>query len=134
MPQHPPQYRLGQIVIQRIVESICAEFDPLSFFPGTTADDWARHRSWMLQQPQALDAVSGNLVLSIQAFRVRPRHHTILIDTCVGNHKPRPLRLFWRLQKLNTFQPSLAAAVVPPESVDYMMCARLKRGHMGWKT
>ena len=29
---------LGQIVIERIVESICAEFDPLSFFPGTTPD------------------------------------------------------------------------------------------------
>jgi len=134
MPQHPLQYRLGQIVIQRIVESICAEFDPLSFFPGTTADDWARHRSWMLQQPQALDAVSGNLVLSIQAFLVRTRHHTILIDTCVGNHKPRPLRLFWNLQRLNTFLPRLAAAGVAPESVDYVMCTHLHGDHVGWNT
>ncbi len=67
------QYPLGQIVIQRIVESICTAFDPLSFFPETTPDDWARHRTWM--EPRALDPVSGNLVLPIQAFLVRTRRH-----------------------------------------------------------
>ena len=125
---------LGQIVIERIVESICAEFDPLSFFPGTTPDDWARHREWMVQQPQALEPVTGNLVLSIQAFLVRTRHHTILIDTCVGNHKARPLRPFWNLQRLNTFLPRLAAAGVAPESVDYVMCTHLHGDHVGWNT
>jgi hypothetical protein len=45
------QYPLGQIVIRRIVESVCAEFDALSFFPETTRDDWARHRTWM--EPRA---------------------------------------------------------------------------------
>jgi len=134
MPQHPLRYRLGQIVIQRIVESICAEFDPLSFFPGTTPDDWARHRTWMLQQPQALDPVSGNLVLTIQAFLVRTRHHTILIDTCIGNHKPRPLRPFWNMQRLDTFLPRLAAAGVASENVDYVMCTHLHSDHVGWNT
>jgi hypothetical protein len=75
MPQHP----FGQIVIQRIVESICTAFDPLSFFPGTTPDDWTRHRSWM--EPRALDPITGNIVLTIQGFLVRTRHHTMLIDT-----------------------------------------------------
>jgi len=128
MPQHP----LGQIVIQRIVESICTGFDPLSFFPETTPDDWARHRTWM--EPQALDPASGNLVLTIQAFLVRTDHHTILIDTCVGNHKPRPLRPFWHMQKLNTFLPRLAAAGVSPEDVDYVMCTHLHTDHVGWNT
>lgn len=36
MLQQSPRYLLGQIAIERIVESICTEFDPLSFFPGTT--------------------------------------------------------------------------------------------------
>ena len=125
---------LGQIVIDRIVESMCMDFDALSFFPGTTPDDWARHRSWMLQQPQALDPVSGNIILSIQAFLVRTRHHTILIDTCVGDHKSRPLRPFWNLQRLNTFLPRLAAAGVAPESVDYVMCTHLHGDHVGWNT
>ena len=125
---------IGQIAVERIVESMCTGFDALSFFPGTTPDDWARHRSWMLQQPQALDPVSGNLVLSIQAFLVRTRHHTILIDTCVGDHKSRPTRPFWHLQRLDTFLPRLAAAGVSPESVDYVMCTHLHGDHVGWNT
>jgi glyoxylase-like metal-dependent hydrolase (beta-lactamase superfamily II) len=126
------QYPLGQIVIRRIVESVCAEFDALSFFPETTRDDWARHRTWM--EPRALDPASGNIVLTIQAFLVRTRHHTILIDTCVGDHKTRPLRPFWHMQKLNTFLPRLAAAGVVPEDVDYVMCTHLHWDHVGWNT
>ncbi len=126
------QYPLGEIVIQRIVESICTGFDPLSFFPGSTLDDWARHRTWM--EPRALDPASGNLILTIQAFLVRTRHHAILIDTCVGNHKSRPRLPFWHMQKLNTFLPRLAAAGVNPEDVDYVMCTHLHGDHVGWNT
>jgi len=126
------QYPLGQIVIQRIVESICTAFDPLSFFPETTPDDWARHRTWM--EPRALDPVSGNLVLPIQAFLVRTRRHTILIDTCVGHDKSRPQRLFWHMKKFDTFLPRLAAAGVRPEDVDYVMCTHLHSDHVGWNT
>jgi len=126
MPQHP----IGQIVIQRIVESICTAFEPLSFFPETTPDDWARHR----MEPRALDPVSGNLVLPIQAFLVRTRRHTILIDTCVGHDKSRPQRLFWHMKKFDTFLPRLAAAGVRPEDVDYVMCTHLHSDHVGWNT
>jgi len=128
MPQHP----IGQIVIQRIVESICTAFEPLSFFPETTPHDWARHRTWM--EPRALDPVSGNLVLPIQAFLVRTRRHTILIDTCVGHNKSRSQRLFWHMKKFDTFLPRLAAAGVRPEDVDYVMCAHLHSDHVGWNT
>ena len=126
------QHAFGQIVIRRIVESICTEFDALSFFPQTTRDDWARHRTWM--EPWALDPASGKLVLTIQAFKLRTRHHTILVDTCVGDHKPRPQRPFWHMQKLNTFLPGLAAAGVAPEDVDYVMCTHLHWDHVGWNT
>jgi glyoxylase-like metal-dependent hydrolase (beta-lactamase superfamily II) len=123
------QYPLGQIVIQRIVESICTAFDPLSFFPETTPDDWARHRTWM--EPRALDPISGNIVLTVQGFLVRTRHHTILIDTCVGDHKNLPHRPHWHKQKFNTFLPRLAAAGVAPEEADYVMCTHLHWGPCG---
>ena len=125
------QHAMGQIVIRRIVESICMGFDARSFFPETTDEDWARHRTWM--EPWALDP-SGNLILPIQAFLIRTRHHTIVVDTCVGDHKPRPARPFWHMQKLNTFLPRLAAAGVAPEDVDYVMCTHLHWDHVGWNT
>jgi len=126
------QHVIGQIVVQRIVESICVDFDALSFFPQTTPEDWVRHKTWM--EPWALDPNSGKLVLVIQAFLVRTRRHTILVDTCVGNDKSRPMRPFWHMQKLNTFLPRLAAAGVAPEDVDYVMCTHLHSDHVGWNT
>lgn len=126
------QHVLGQIVIRRVVESICTDFDALGFFPETTREDWARHKTWM--EPWALEPASGKLVLTIQAFLVRTRRHTILIDTCVGDHKSRPRRPFWHMQKLNTFLPRLAAAGAAPEDVDYVMCTHLHSDHVGWNT
>ena len=127
-----PPRELGQIRIDRIVESICADFDPLSFFPETTPADWEQHREWM--QPRAMDPASGNIILTIQAFLVRTSYHTILVDTCVGDHKPRPHRPQWDMLKLNTFLPRLAQAGVSPEDVDYVMCTHLHWDHVGWNT
>ena len=123
--------KVGDIEILRIVESVCADFEAKSFFPTTTAADWDRHRGWM--EPRALTP-AGNLVLTIQGFLIRTRHHTIVVDTCVGDHKPREARPFWHMLKLNTFLPRLAAAGVRPEDVDYVMCTHLHWDHVGWNT
>jgi glyoxylase-like metal-dependent hydrolase (beta-lactamase superfamily II) len=124
--------KIGQIEIHRVVESICKDFDPYGFFPETTREDWARHREWM--EPRALDPASGNLVLPIQAFLVRTRRQTILVDTCVGHDKSRPQRLFWHQKRFDTFLPRLAAAGVRPQDVDYVMCTHLHADHVGWNT
>ncbi len=128
MPKRP----LGQITVESILEFSSADFDPLAFFPETTPEDWGRHRSWM--EPSALEPSSGLLILTMQSFLVRTRHHTILIDTCVGDHKPRPSRPSWNQMQLGTFLPNLAAAGVSPEQVDYVMCTYLHWDHVGWNT
>jgi glyoxylase-like metal-dependent hydrolase (beta-lactamase superfamily II) len=81
-----------------------------------------------------MDSASGKLILTFQAFLIRTRLHTILIDTCVGDHKPRPQRPRWHMMTLNTFLPRLAAAGVSPEEVDYVMCTHLHYDHVGWNT
>jgi glyoxylase-like metal-dependent hydrolase (beta-lactamase superfamily II) len=126
------QHAFGQITIQRIVESICADFDASDFFPQTTAEDWTKHGAWMA--PWAYLPATGKLVLPIQAFLLRSPHHTILVDTCVGDHKSRLQRPFWNMLKLDTFLPRLAAAGVAPEDVDYVMCTHLHWDHVGWNT
>lgn len=126
------QLQLGEIRIQRLVESVCADFEPLSFFPETTPEDWEQHREWM--PPQAMEPASGNLILTIQAFLVRTRHRTIVVDTCVGDHKPREHRPSWHMMQLDTFLPRLAAAGITPGDVDYVMCTHLHWDHVGWNT
>jgi glyoxylase-like metal-dependent hydrolase (beta-lactamase superfamily II) len=127
------QRQLGNIVLNRIIESEGADpfFDPLEFFPETTPEDWARHKAWM--QPRAVDPASGKLVLAIQSFLVRTRHHTVLIDTCVGDHKPRSVPS-WNMTASGKFLANLAAAGVQPEAVDYVICTHLHRDHVGWNT
>jgi hypothetical protein len=49
-------------------------------------------------------------VLCVQSFVIKPPHHNILIDSCVGNHKPRPVRPFWNMINSDRFEKGLAAA------------------------
>ncbi len=50
---------LGEVTIARAVE-IVSPFDPAMFFPEVTAEQWARHRSWL--EPDAMDPASGALL------------------------------------------------------------------------
>lgn len=125
--------KIGDIVLDRIVETESADpfFDPVGFFPETTPEQWEPYKAWT--RPRVVDPVSGKLVLAIQSFLVRTRHHTILVDTCVGDHKPRSMPS-WNMTSSGRFLANLAAAGVQPEAVDYVMCTHLHRDHVGWNT
>jgi glyoxylase-like metal-dependent hydrolase (beta-lactamase superfamily II) len=123
------QRQLGQLVINRIVESERPDFDPLAFFPHTTPADWAPHKAWL--QPRAMDPVSGNLIFPMQSWLVRTRHHTILVDTCIGDHKKRQ-RPSWNMTTSGVFLAQLADSGVHPEAVDYVLCTHLHVDHVGW--
>ena len=61
------------------------------------------------------------------------RHHTILIDTYVGNHKERPGQP--RFHMLNRpYMENFAKAGLKPEDVDYVLCTHLHVDHVGWNT
>jgi hypothetical protein len=80
---------LDDITIHPVVEQQGAFFEALPFFPELTKELLEENRSWL--QPTFVDD-DGRLVLCIQGFVVKTPHHSILIDACVGNHKPRPAR------------------------------------------
>lgn len=125
------QQQLGHLSINRIVESESPDFEPLSFFPETTPEDWIPHKPWL--QPRAMDPVSGNLIFPMQAFLVRTRHHTLLVDTCVGDHKQR-LRPTWNMTTSGVFLSRFQDVGVHPEDVDYVMCTHMHADHVGWNT
>ena len=61
---------------------------PTVLYPASTPEAIERHRHWL--EPRLLDAASGLLVLGMHSFLMRSRHHTILVDACSGNDRPRP--------------------------------------------
>ena len=97
----------GSVTIHRIVEQEGPFFEVLKFFPTLTKEMLEENRSWL--QPRFFDP-ADKLVLCIQSYLVQTPHHNILIDTCVGNHKPRPARPFWNMMKSDRYEKSLAAA------------------------
>lgn len=125
------QRQLGDIAIDRIVESERPDFDPLAFFPATTTEHWEPYRPRL--QPWAMDPASGGLILPIQSYLVRTRHHTIVVDTCVGDHKRRQ-RPTWNMTSSGGYLKALAAAGVEPSQVDYVLCTHMHGDHVGWNT
>ena len=125
------QIKLGNVTIDRIVESENSDIDPAFFFPETTLSDWAPHRSWL--KPNAMDAKTGMLILPIQSYLIRTDHHTILIDSCVGDHKLRS-REHWNMRSSGLFLKKLNALGVAPDQIDYVMCTHLHADHVGWNT
>lgn len=126
-------FQVGDMTIHRIVEQEQPFFDPLTFFPTLTPEVLAENRPW-LERMGALDAATGNLRLCIQSYVIRTPHHTILVDSCVGNDKPRPSRPFWHMKTDDTWMRGLAAAGLTVNDIDYVMCTHLHVDHVGWNT
>ena len=106
-------------------------FDALQFFPTLTKELLDENRAWL--EPTFIDPANGGLILCVQSFVIKTPHHNILIDSCVGNHKPRKARPFWHMLDSDRFERSLP----PPASVDdidYVMCTHLHGDHVGWNT
>ena len=114
---------LKDITIYPVVEQQGPFFDVFEFFPTLTKELLEENRAWL--QPTFVDPVSGRLVLCVQSFVIKSAHHNILIDSCVGNHKPRPARPFWNMMNSDRFEKSLAAAGLTVNDIDYVMCTHL---------
>jgi glyoxylase-like metal-dependent hydrolase (beta-lactamase superfamily II) len=124
-------WQLGDITIDRVLESERAVFPPSSIFPDATPAAIDTHRRWL--EPRLLDPATGHLVLSFHTFVIRTPRRTILVDTCGGNDKPRPQKPRYHRQQW-PYLERLAAAGVRPEDVDVVVCTHLHVDHVGWNT
>lgn len=123
---------LGDISLARVLESEGPEFPPTYLLPDATAEKLSPHLNWL--QPRVLDPATGKLVLAIQSYVVRTRHHNILIDTCVGEHKERTYDKSWNMRSGTRYLADLAALGLAPEDIDFVMCTHLHPDHVGWNT
>jgi glyoxylase-like metal-dependent hydrolase (beta-lactamase superfamily II) len=125
-------FTCGDVSIQRVIEQEGPLYDLFAFFPGLTPETLAENRAWM-EQCGAIDK-AGRLVLCIQSYVVRTPHHTVLIDSCVGNHKDRPQRPHYHQLSSTTYMDNLAAAGLTVDDIDFVMCTHLHVDHVGWNT
>ena len=123
--------QIGNLRVMRVLETI-THFKRQTFFPETTDADWAPHRHWL--EPDALDPATDEMPFPMQSYVVRTSHHTILIDSCIGNDKERPTRPPWHLKSDDTYMRALAAHGLAPEDIDFVMCTHMHSDHIGWNT
>ena len=122
----------GDLTIHRLIEQETTFLPALELLPGLTAEVLAENRPWM-RNAGAIDA-SDVLILCFQSYIVKTPHHTILVDSCIGNDKPRPLRPKWNMKTDGTYMSALATAGFSVDDIDYVMCTHLHVDHVGWNT
>jgi glyoxylase-like metal-dependent hydrolase (beta-lactamase superfamily II) len=72
------------------------------------------------------------LIVTIQLWVVHAGGNVIVIDTGVGNRKPRPAE---RMDRLNTLvMPWLEAIGAGPDQVTHVVMTHLHTDHVGWNT
>lgn len=87
-----------------------------------------------LLEPDHVDFAAGTVLLGVHSLLLRTAGLTILIDTCVGEHKPRPRRADWHERAWTGYLDRLRSAGVSPADVDIVLCTHLHADHVGWNT
>ena len=122
------RWQIGDVRITQVVESGPTPTSPRFFFTDPPADLVQRH-GW-LKPHFATD--EGRLLLSIHCFVIESAGRRIVVDTCVGNDKPRRNPGWNRLD--TPFLQRLAEAGIQPEDIDTVLCTHLHVDHVGWNT
>lgn len=121
-------WKIGDVEITRVVELVSAVPGTM-LIPKATPENLVDLHSWL--RPHFLDD-DGNILLSIHAFAIRSRDVRIIVDTCLGAGKDRPIPDWSNLQ--TSFLADLETAGFAPESVDNVLCTHLHFDHVGWNT
>jgi len=122
----------GKASVHRIID-IDPFTLPLAFlFPGASIE--ALGSAGMALDGVHLDAANASVHLAVQSHLIRFGGKTILIDACVGEHKPRPARSDWHQRRASHYIANLAAAGCAPEDIDIVLCTHLHADHVGWNT
>jgi glyoxylase-like metal-dependent hydrolase (beta-lactamase superfamily II) len=75
----------------------------------------------------------GKMRAVVQAFVIILDGTRVLVDTCVGNAKPRPGLPEWSGLK-TAFLDRLATAGLGPDDIDFVICTHFHFDHVGWNT
>ncbi len=121
------RWKIGNVNITKVVEIEMP--GPASWIvPQATPENLAKE-AWL--QPHFADA-EGVAVMSVHALVVESGDCKVLVDTCVGNDKVRPIP-GWN-ERQGPFLEDLAEAGHPADSIDRVLCTHLHVDHVGWNT
>lgn len=122
--------RIGDVRITRVLEYSGPTHDPAQLFP--TLPEAEVERLGRMVGPAHYVPAVNRLVVTNQVWVVHAGTNVILVDTGVGNFKPRRIP---RMDMLNTVTlPWLEAAGAGRDAVTHVIHTHLHVDHVGWNT
>ncbi len=120
-------WQVGRVKITRIVEMDLPV--PVSVIPQATAAE-LRKLAWLY--PHFVSEDDSTLNLSVHALLVEAPGLKLVVDTCVGNDRPREITGGEPLA--TPFLQHLGEAGWSRDGVDAVVCTHLHVDHVGWNT
>lgn len=123
--------KIGDITVTRVHEYGGPTHDPAFLFPDLAQDVLAGHQAMLA--PHHYIPEMNRLIVEIQFWVVHAGSNIIVVDTGVGNMKPRqPIA---RMHMLNNIVKEwLTAAGAAPDKVTHVVMTHLHMDHVGWNT
>lgn len=123
-------WQVGSVKITCVLEMLMSlPYDPESFFLRDATPEALEASPWLY--PHFANA-DGSLNVSVQALLVEAPGLRLMVDTCIGNDKPR--RLVGGNSLATRFLQHLADAGWSRDDVDAVICTHLHVDHVGWNT
>jgi len=120
-------WQVGRVKITRIVEMDLPT--PAAVIPQATPAA-LRQSAWLY--PHFVSEDDAILKLSVHALLVEAPGLKLVVDTCVGNDRPREIT--GGLPLATPFLQHLGEAGWSREAVDVVVCTHLHVDHVGWNT
>lgn len=127
-PAPAPAWTVGELTVHRIDEVPLPEATGPWLLPAATPEV-VDQVPWL--RPDFADD-AGVLHLASQSFAFVADGRRVLVDTGIGNGKPRANPAWNDLD--SDYLTRLSAAGFPPESVDLVVLTHLHTDHVGWNT
>jgi glyoxylase-like metal-dependent hydrolase (beta-lactamase superfamily II) len=121
-------WKIGRVKVSRIVELVLP-IPPTMLLPDATPENLVPMHGWL--KPHFLHD-DHNVPLSFHTFLIESDGARIVVDTCIGNDKPREQPEWNRRQ--GDFLQQLAQRDAPADAVDIVLCTHLHVDHVGWNT
>ncbi|MBE9605559.1 MBL fold metallo-hydrolase [Acetobacteraceae bacterium H6797] len=126
------QFTIGDARVDVIADIECFALPAKRFMPTASLEALLPHREML--EPDHVDFEQDTILIGVQALLLRVAGRNILVDTCVGEEKPRPARPEWHARRASGFLEKLAALGLAPEDIDTVFCTHLHADHVGWNT
>jgi glyoxylase-like metal-dependent hydrolase (beta-lactamase superfamily II) len=120
-------WEIGDVRVTEIVE-LTTTSAAHWLLPDATAERISEI-DWMVPDYATPD---GKVHMTIRALVVEDEGRRIVVDTCLGNDKQRPVES-WSM-RTGPFLDDLTAAGFAPDTIDTVLCTHLHVDHVGWNT